>query len=216
MIRINLLPPEYRAQPAINPLRLLLLLVLVVIPLILAGMAAYCYYDLQSLSRSVEMMRIEREQYGVLYDKVLSMERTLAQVKAKLEAYEKLEESHLEAVDILMALNEVVPENVMINSLAVQGGGGITINGEATDYYGVAAFNLKLNLSANFSPAIMGTTSGSGDRYTYSFTTNYRPGASNPGNSAPFQPAPSTSGHAEVEDRGAAEPAEEAGGGVVH
>lgn len=177
MVRINLLPPEYRPQPQIRPLRLLLLLGLVLAPLILAGVAAYFWYDLYALDREIADLAAERAQYGPLYDKVLGMERKLTELQQQLASREKLVADHLNAVEILTALSRMVPENVTINNLSLTPGGGISISATAADYYGVGAFQLRLTKSGEFAPAVLSGASGGKGSVSFQLTTAYRKGA---------------------------------------
>lgn len=174
MVKINLLPPEYRPQPQIQPLRLLLLLGLVLGPLILAGVGAYCWYQFYTLDREIADLTAERAQYGPIYDKVIGMEKKLGELQQQLASREKLVADHLNAVEILTTLSRMVPQNVTINSLSVGAGGSINISATAGDYYGAAAFQLRLIKSEEFTPAVLGGASGGKDNVSFQLTTAFR------------------------------------------
>ena len=210
MIKINLLPPEYRPQPQIRPLRLLLLLGLVLLPLLAAGVAAYCWYELHALDREIADLAAERAQYGPLYDRVLAMERQLGQLQEQLASREKLTADHLNAVQILTTLSRMVPENVVIGSVSVAAGGGLSISGTAADYYGVGAFQLRLTKSEEFAPAILSGASGGKGSVSFQLTTAFRKGAGG-GGAVPASIASSSTVQAQAQG-GAPSPRVEAEG----
>ncbi|NLG83250.1 MAG: hypothetical protein GX493_01285 [Firmicutes bacterium] len=216
MVRINLLPPEYRPQPQIQPLRLLLLLGLILGPLILAGVGAYCWYQLYTLDREIADLTAERAQYGPLYDKVIGMEKKLGELEQQLAAREKLTADHLNAVEILTTLSRMVPKNVVINSLTVGAGGSISISATAGDYFGAAAFQLRLIKSEEFTPAVLGGASGEEGNISFQLTTAFRKAGGGGGVATPVVTAsPSSSSSSGTRVQGGAPPAADTGEGAA-
>ena len=201
MIRINLLPPEYRPQPQIRPVRVLILLGIILTPIILAGVGAYGWYQLYALDREIADLTAEKAQYGPAYEKVIGMERELEQLQKELASREKLTADHLNAVEILTALSRMVPQNVSINSLSVGAGGSINISATAGDYYGAAAFQLRLIKSEEFTPAVLGGASGSEGSISFQLTTSFRKAGNTAGAAGAVIP-PATS----AQETGAAGP----------
>ena len=167
----------FRSQPQIKPARILVLLLAVLAPVLLVGGTVYGYLQIQALRSEIARIQRERAELGPLYDDVMNTERTLNAVRGKLASMEKVTATHLDPVEILKALNGVVPENVMITNLTLAAGGGITITGNASDYYGVAALQLKMLVSRDFGETILGNAAGA-DSISYQLTSTYTASAS--------------------------------------
>lgn len=190
MVRINLLPPEYRPQPQIKPLRLLLLLLLIVAPIVLSGGVIYCSLQIRTLRSEIAAIQQERAELGPLYDEVLRMEKTLNSVQAKLGSIEKVTANHLRPLELFSALNSVMPQSVTIDSLTLASGGAITIRGSASDYYGVAALQLKMIVSEAFSGTVLSNASGE-ETVSFQLTSTYVRGSTGPLTRSPYQAAAS-------------------------
>lgn len=201
MVRINLLPPEYRPQPQIRPTRLLFLLLVVLGPILLVGGTVYGYLQINALKSEIARIQRERAELGPLYDDVMNIERTLNGVRGKLASVERVTAKHLQPVEMFKALNGVVPENVTIASLALSAGGGITISGSASDYYGIAALQLKMLVSEDFGITILGNAAGE-DPVGFQLTSSY---------TAPGSPSAGVQGTSQPQASGQASPAEAGG-----
>lgn len=174
MVRINLLPPEYRPQPQIKPVRLLILLFMILTPIFLAGFVVYGYFQIQALKNEIAQIQRERAELGPLYDEVLSMERALQIVQEKLAAMERITANHLRPLEFFAALNSMTPDSVALNNVSLGPGGRVTLSGEAVDYYGVAAFQLKLIVSDSFKNTILSDASGP-DTVRFQMTSVFSP-----------------------------------------
>ncbi|MGE5527879.1 MAG: PilN domain-containing protein [Patescibacteria group bacterium] len=170
MIRINLLPPEYRPQPQVRPLRVLALFVIIVAPLAAGGVVVWGLTGLQTMREQIALAKQKRAEYGPLYDKVIGMEATLAEVERKLASRQQLMTGLLDPVGIFKAMEGNVPENVAYTSFSIGADRRISLAGTAADYYGVAALQLKLSLSGGFAQVALQSANASADAVSFSMS----------------------------------------------
>ncbi|MGQ9779587.1 MAG: PilN domain-containing protein [Bacillota bacterium] len=181
MIRINLLPPEYRPQPQVKFIRLVALFGIVVGGMLVVGGLGWAWYYRESLKMEIQKIDQRRAEYGPTYDKVIGMERDLAAIEKQLATREKLVAGLLNPVAILQSMEGMVPKNVAYVSFSVSSDRKVAITGNASDYYGVAALQLKLSLSGIYQDVhLRGANAGSGGLVSFSLDCTLSEGALKP------------------------------------
>ncbi|MGE5598125.1 MAG: PilN domain-containing protein [Bacteroidota bacterium] len=162
MIRVNLLPPEYRPQPQVKPVRILIALGIVAAVAGVAGGAVWAWTYRQGLIDEIAAIEQKRLEYGPLYDKVVMMEATLAEINKQLETKNKLTAGLLAPVAIFRAMEAHMPQEVSFGNLNITADKKVSFNGTADDFIDVAALHLKLKLSPVFGDVAMGSAWGGG------------------------------------------------------
>ncbi len=177
MIRINLLPPELRPQPQVRPLRLLALFVIFVVVITVVGGVVWAWIYRQNLIGDIEVITQKRIEYGPLYDKVIGMETTLAQIEKKLAGRQKLVTNLLDPGRALRLMEGLIPESVSYTNFTLGADRTVNINGSASDYYAVAALHLKLDLSTQFYNVVLAGAAKQDAGVGFNMSCNFREGA---------------------------------------
>lgn len=144
-MRINLLPPEYRPQPVINPVRLVVMIVGSIVCLASLGFAIYQYSLLHFNRIKLDNVKKELSTYDVYKAQLETIDKLQTQVdtyKKELKQFEDVYQLHLQ---IINGIAGSLSEQVWINKLKIASDGKIALEGGALDFVLVGHVLEKLN-----------------------------------------------------------------------
>lgn len=145
-MRINLLPPEYRPQPIINPVRLGIMIIGSVACLVALGFGIYQYTTLHFNKVKLDNVKRELSSYDAYKAKLQEIDNLQAQVdvyKKELKQFEDLYQLHLQ---IMNGIAGSLSEQVWISKLTIAPDGKIMIEGGALDFVLVGSALEKLEM----------------------------------------------------------------------
>jgi type IV pilus assembly protein PilN len=181
MIRVNLLPfKELQAEVSRRREIVIGSVVLGAVALLLAAAYFYQTYTLSRLENELAGLRSEIEALNIKVKEVGDLQNRIKEFKGKHKIIEELNKKKSGPVLVMESLSSATPTSLWLTELR-ESGGGVTMNGLATDNQTIADFMKSLAASKYFtSVELVESTQGAGPnaslkRFSIKTGVVYRP-----------------------------------------
>jgi type IV pilus assembly protein PilN len=181
MIRVNLLPfKELQAEVSRRREIVIGSVVLGAVALLLAAAYFYQTYTLSRLENELAGLRSEIEALNIKVKEVGDLQNRIKEFKGKHKIIEELNKKKSGPVLVMESLSSATPTSLWLTELR-ESGGGVTMNGLATDNQTIADFMKSLAASKYFTDVeLVESTQGAGPnaslkRFSIKTGVVYRP-----------------------------------------
>jgi type IV pilus assembly protein PilN len=186
MIRINLLPiKQLQAEVARRREIIIGSVVLGCALLFLIVTHFYQSYQINEREREIAALRIELQALNAKVKEVADLQVKIKELRGKQKIIEDLNHKKSGPVLVMTSLSAATPASLWLTDLR-EGGGGVTMNGMATDHETLAGFMRSLEASKHFSNIeLIETIQGAGPtgtlkKFAIKARVNYRAPAIQP------------------------------------
>jgi Tfp pilus assembly protein PilN len=145
MMRINLLPEQYRPEPAVNPVRLSIFIVGAVLIFIAGIWTIIQSSKLQSEKQMLATVMQQIDSYQSTIREIESYEAKLKVLKQRLSEINKIKSAYLQYPFVLKKLAGALTEDMWLNSVNMPPLGTITINGKSLLFTNISGLVKNLN-----------------------------------------------------------------------
>jgi Tfp pilus assembly protein PilN len=180
-MRINLLPEQYRPEPAVNPLRLSVLIVGAVI-IFIGGIWLFVQSSqLQTEKQLLAAVNQQIDTYQSTLQDIKQYETKLQVLKQRLGEIEKIKAAYLQYPFVLKKLAGALTDDMWLSSVNMPPLGTVTINGKSLVFTNISGLVKNLNETAGLSDvklsSVTSEDSGEGDAVKlYSFSLKVKTG----------------------------------------
>lgn len=143
-MKIDLLPPEYRPQPVIQPVRLAGMIVGGILCLISLGFAAYQYRLARVADVQLQTVRQELASYQGYQQqlrRIDDLRRKVATYRLELKEFEDIYQPYL---TLMKGIAAALPGSVWLEQVRINTDGVIALQGESLDFALVGSFLERL------------------------------------------------------------------------
>jgi Tfp pilus assembly protein PilN len=180
-MRINLLPEQYRPEPAVNPLRLSILIVGAVL-IFIAGIWLFVQSSqLQTEKQILAGVNQQIDSYQSTIQEIKQYETKLQILKQRLDEIEKIKTAYLQYPSVLKKLAGALTDDMWLSSVNMPPLGTVTINGKSLIFTNISGLVKNLNETSGLSNVKLANVSsdaqGEGDvAELYSFSLKLKTG----------------------------------------
>ena len=150
-MRINLLPEQYRPEPAVNPLRLSMLIVGAVL-IFIAGIWLFVQSSqLQMEKQILAGVSQQIDSYQLTIQEIKQYETKLQILKQRLGEIEKIKTAYLQYPSVLKKLAGALTDDMWLSSVNMPPLGMVTINGKSLIFTNISGLVNNLNETSGLS-----------------------------------------------------------------
>jgi len=177
-MRINLLPPEERPQPLINPRRLTLMIGGGVLVFVAIGFAVLQFNGWRTARQEAALVEKRLEIMRGFEAQLKRYEELRRQVEQAKKEIETVKDSYQLEPRLIEAVAAVTPENIWLGEIASGADGAIKIKGDSLDFALIGDFLEKLQRTKQFTEIklVKITENDEEDYRSYGFEINLNTG----------------------------------------